>query len=235
MITHPPETPPTSPTALAPAPVSPGRPARRWRRRRWRVGAALALVALIVAAILLTRPQPAPPPTSAPTPAVLTAHGTILPAVRAQVGTQSGGVIKHLAVTPGADIQEHVEIARVDGPQGLEVITAPFAGTVTNVLAHTGDTILPGASIAVIADLHTLQVETSDVDQFLVGRLAIGMQVLVTIDAIDTPAVRGRVVSIARLTQPDGSGGQHYPVIVAVGGLPLDVQPGMSVRIAVPQ
>jgi multidrug resistance efflux pump len=79
---------------------------------------------------------------------------------------------------------------------------------VTNVLVHAGDTLTPGATIAVVADMHALQVETSDVDEFLVSHVSVAQGVQVTVDALDNLALTGIVTNVALLPQLGASGSQ---------------------------
>jgi HlyD family secretion protein len=169
-----------------------------------------------------------------PTSSSLVAHGQIVPIQQAHVGTQTGGVVQQLSASPGTEVAAQTPLAWVLGPSGTEIVTAPFSGSVTNVLVHAGDTLLPGATIAVVADLHALQVETSDVDEFLVSHVSLGQRVQVTVDALDNQAMTGTISSIALLPQTATGGGQAYPVIVTLGGLPPKVRSGMSVRITLP-
>jgi multidrug efflux pump subunit AcrA (membrane-fusion protein) len=159
-----------------------------------------------------------------------------MPAQQARVGNVGGGSVRQLSVSAGGLVNEQQEIARVDGPSGsTEVVTAPFRGTVTNILVHAGDTLLPGAAIAIVADLRTLQVETSDVDEFLVGHVQVGQPVRVTVDALDNLELQGTVRTIAGLPQTDTSGGgQNYPVLIALNGVPTPVRAGMSIRVTFP-
>ena len=125
-------------------------------------------------------------------------------------------------------------LAWVSGPSGTEVVTAPFSGSVTNVLVHTGDTLVPGATIAVIANMQSLQVETSDVDEFLVGHVKVAQRVQVTVDALDNLPMTGIITHVALLPQATTGGAQAYPVIVSLGTVPAEVRAGMSVRISLP-
>jgi len=190
---------------------------------------ALLLVALVLA---LTRSQSAPPAAvTAPAAAPFIAHGQIVPTRQARVGTQGGGVVQQLDARPGAQVDGQTPLAWVAGASGTEVVTAPFVGTVTNVLVHAGDTLMPGAAIAVVADLHTLQVETTDVDEFLISKASVGQRVQISVDALDNLALTGIVSNIALLPQTGTSGGPAYPVIIAISGIPPEVRAGMSVRV----
>ena len=164
--------------------------------------------------------------------APLIAHGQILPAQQARVGTQGGGVVQRLAVNPGDQTAADAPLAWVSGSSGnTEIVTAPFAGTVTNVLVHGGDTLMPGATIAVVADLHLLQVETTDVDEFLVSNVAVGQRVQVSVDALDNLIADGCGDERGAAAADRSNGNAAYPVIISIGGVPPEVRAGMSVRV----
>ena len=205
-----------------------------WRRRGVLfAGLGVLLVAVVILGV--TRSQSAPPtPAGSLATAPLIAHGQIVPARQARVGTQAGGVLQRLEATPGQTVNAQTPLAWVAGPSSTEVVAAPFGGVITNVLVHAGDTLMPGAPIAVVADLHVLQVETSDVDEFLVSHVAPGQQVQISVDALDNRGMNGTVSSVALLPQTGASGGPAYPVVISIGGLPSDVRPGMSVRVTFP-
>ena len=162
----------------------------------------------------------------------LIAHGVVAPVSQARVGTLAGGVLLGLSVSIGDSVEARSELARVRGAADVEVLTAPFAGTVTGLLAHTGDTLIPGAGVVLVADLRTLQVETNDVDEFLIGHVQPGQSVTLQIEALDRRELTGRVRTVALQPQTTPGGDQHYPVTIDLGGKPPDLRPGMSVRIA---
>jgi multidrug resistance efflux pump len=161
-------------------------------RRRWLLVGAGVLLVVGLLAVLVRQPS-TPPPTPTPVSAALVAHGQITPARQARVGTQVGGIVQQLDVSVGGEVAAQAPLAWVSSPSGTEVVTAPFSGWVTNVLVHTGDTLSPGTPIAIVADIHSLQVETSDVDEFLVSHVSVGQSVQVTVDALDNAAVGGTV------------------------------------------
>jgi HlyD family secretion protein len=109
--------------------------------------------------------------------------------------------VQQLQASLGAEVSAQAPLAWVVGPSGTEIVTAPFRGSVTNVLVHAGDTLTPGATIAVVADMHALQVETSDVDEFLVSDVSVAQRVQVTVDALDKLALTGIVTNVALLPQ----------------------------------
>jgi HlyD family secretion protein len=206
-----------------------------WRRRRVLIGGlGLLVVATIAAVILSSSRSTAPPPAPAPVAAALVAHGQVVPVQQARVGTLGGGQVQQLEASLGSEVSAQAPLAWVIGPSGTEVVTAPFSGSVTNVLVHAGDTLMPGATIAVVANMHSLQVETSDVDEFLVGHVSVGQRVQVTVDALDNLTLTGIVTNVALLPQTGASGSPAYPVIVSLSGVPPVVRAGMSVRMTLP-
>jgi multidrug efflux pump subunit AcrA (membrane-fusion protein) len=149
------------------------------------------------------------------------------------VGTLTGGVVHQLNVALDSNVTEQSIVAWVIGPSGTEVVTAPFTGSVANVLVREGDTLLPGTVIAIVADTRSLQVETADVDEYVVNQVHVGSPVQMTVDALDNTRLNGTVSGVALLPQISESGNRTYPVIISVGAMPPDVRAGMSVRILV--
>jgi multidrug efflux pump subunit AcrA (membrane-fusion protein) len=225
--------PPKVESEPATSPLRPPGPSRHPRRRRALVLVLVlvVLVGLLAARLLAARPQASPAVQGTQT-APLVAHGQILPSRQARVGTLNGGVVQQLNVGVGSEVARQVVVAWVLGPTGTEVVTAPFRGTVSNVLVHEGDTVSPGAALVVVADLQSLQLELADVDEFLVSHLRLGQVLQVTVDALDDAPVEGVVSSIALLPQAAASTATAaYPVTLSLSGLPPEVRAGMSARV----
>jgi ABC-type lipoprotein export system ATPase subunit len=219
------------------APPLPKRKRRTWPRR---VAIALLLVAVIAGGGAAYRlgllgqvgGAPAPAPSVAEAPAYPTARGEIRPVAQAKIGTLHGGVVNRLAVSVGQNVDEAQEIARVNSPDGsAELLVAPWRGTITDIPVHVGDTVPVGAVVASIGDLSQLQVETTDVDEFIVGRVKPGNMVLVTVDALDQLQLRGRIRSVSLEPRPNADGDDAYPTIIDLELPPLDLRIGMSVRV----
>lgn len=231
---------PTEPTTRATPP-----PPRRSARRRLRLlvppllwmllGAALTIVAGLAAGAQLAPAQPAAAPaalTPSPTTIRLTARGTVMPIAHAIARTVAGGTVTRLSVAAGQMVGEQEELARVRGPNGdVEVISAPWRATVTAVPVNYGDTLTPGAVVAVIGDLSRLTVETTDVDEFIVGQIKAGQMVSLTVDALDRRTFTGTVRTVAMLPEQSEAGDDHYPVTVDIRGPTSDLQLGMTVRV----
>jgi multidrug efflux pump subunit AcrA (membrane-fusion protein) len=229
-------TPRVEPNGVADGPGRPSRSARAPRRRRamlLAVALVLLLGVLVVRAVGLGSRAPSTPPAVQVAP--LVAHGQVQPTRQAHVGTLAGGIVQQLVVSVGSELPRQAVVAWVLSPSSTEIVTAPLAGTVTNVLVHEGDTLAPGATLVVVADLEALQVELTDVDEFSVTHVQLGQPLQVTLDALDDAVVEGVVTSIALLPQPTtATGNAAYPVIVSLSGLPPELRAGMSVRATLP-
>jgi len=197
----------------------------------------LVVLVVVIGAVLLRVLAP-PAQTTAPTPTPaprLVVHGTVVPTSQARVGTLNGGVLLEITVDIGTQVEGQRELARVRGPAGVEVLTAPFAGTVTGLLANTGDTLVPGAGVAMVADLSRLHVQTNDVDEFLIGRVKVGQTDVLQVEALDRRELSGRVQTVALQPQTTPAGDLQYPVTIDLGGTPPELWPGMSVRVILPE
>jgi hypothetical protein len=124
----------------------------------------------------------------------------------------------------------------VRGPDGtIEVLTAPWRGTITTVPVHLGDTAMPATIVATVGDLSRLQVETTDVDEFLIAHVRKGQLLPMTVDALDGREIQGYVGSVALELQPIANGDEHYPVVLELVDPPPELRPGMVVRVHLPE
>jgi multidrug resistance efflux pump len=89
-----------------------------------------------------------------------------------------------------------------------------------------------GAVVALVGDLSRLQVETTDVDEFIVGRVQPGRAVTVTVDALDQRHLRGRVRTVSLEPRRGDDGDDHYPTVIDLELPPLELRSGMTVRVA---
>jgi HlyD family secretion protein len=188
----------------------------------------------VVAFGFILQSSAAPPPTPQPAmpPIVsLTAHGEIKPADRATLRTLNGGRIAQLPVDLGQSVEPEQAVVRVNGPNGLEIITAPLRGTLTSLAVHTGDTVTPGSVVATVGDLSRLQVETTDVDEYLISRIQPGQSASLRLDALDGRTFSGRVRLVAPQPETTTTGDRQYPVAIDFGGPVAGPRAGMTVRV----
>jgi multidrug efflux pump subunit AcrA (membrane-fusion protein) len=205
---------------------------RAFLSRRVLVVGVIAVLLIVVASLASTRvnkPAQTAPATSAS--ATLAAHGTIEPAAQATIATMNGGVVKSLAVRVGQVVGEQQKIAEVSLPGQTEILVAPWRGTITGLSARLGDTLMPGAVVATIGDLSRYQVETTDVDEYLIGQIHPDQQVTMTVEALDGRQLKGTVDTVALTQQTSSAGVTNYPVVIRISDNDPDIRPGMTVRI----
>jgi HlyD family secretion protein len=227
--------PTTRPTPPAPAPPGRPRPRRLASLGRPLLWMLLGAVLTLAAGPLLNpaRPADAPVPVPTVTSLRLTARGEVRPLARASVRTIGGGTVSRLVAQVGQSVGEQDELARVKGTNGeIEVLSAPWRGTVTAVPIHYGDTLTPGDVVAMIGDLSRLTVETTDVDEFIVGQLKPGQLVSLTVDALDRQTLSGTIRTVGLLPEKNESGDDHYPVTIDLRGATAALRLGMTVRVS---
>ena len=211
----------------------PQRPPSRRLLGRTRLAILIGLVAIAVVgtfAYQISRGTDAP--AAAPAEVVRpAARGEVVPVARARVGSVDGGQVTQINVAPGDHVEAQQPIGRVNGHDGLEVVFAPWPATVTGVLVRAGDTITPGTIMATLGDVSRLQVETTDVDEFLIGRISRGTSVRLMVDAIGGSQINGVVRQIAVEPQTNANGDRQYPATIDLVDPPPSLRPGMTVRV----
>ncbi len=115
---------------------------------------------------------------------------------------------------------------------GLEAtrIVSPVDGVIGSVDIHPGEYATPGQTVVLVTDLSHLQVETTDLSELDLPKVAVGQAVTVDVEALGAQA-SGHVTAVAPTSQTLG-GDVVYQVIVALDELPAGLRPGMSVTVA---
>jgi multidrug resistance efflux pump len=76
-------------------------------------------------------------------------------------------------------------------------VTAPFSGIVASLDARVGERATPGIPIVRLADTSSWLVETTDLDETTVARVAVGGPATITFDGLPGVTVEGTVISVA--------------------------------------
>ncbi|MCA9900601.1 MAG: HlyD family efflux transporter periplasmic adaptor subunit [Anaerolineales bacterium] len=111
-------------------------------------------------------------------------------------------------------------------------LTAPFNGTVADVLVDVGEVVTAGQPVAIVADLSGWQVETSDLIEADVVAIARDDVARVQVDAFADQSLTGQIVEIAELAA-EVRGDQTYVVTLALPKSELPLRWGMSVFITI--
>jgi multidrug efflux pump subunit AcrA (membrane-fusion protein) len=108
-------------------------------------------------------------------------------------------------------------------------LTAPFAGVIADLMISAGEWANPGQPVALLADLNSLRVETTDLNELDVVQIEIGDKAAVTFDAIPDKVFQGTISEISPMAAM-GSG-VNYTVVIELDERPDGVRWGMTVFV----
>jgi HlyD family secretion protein len=136
-------------------------------------------------------------------------------------------------------------MTRVSDVLSKTTYTAPFAGTVTNLPVHEGETVVmgiqnsPGSTLMTVADMSIITAEVQ-VDETDIVNVKLDQPAEVTIDAIPNQTFKGKVSEIGDnaiirstgvSTSQSISGGQEakdFKVVITLLDPPPNLRPGLS-------
>jgi len=108
-------------------------------------------------------------------------------------------------------------------------LKAPFAGTVVGINAYSGEWVIPGQAVLMLADLAHLRIETTDLSERDVPKIEPGQSVTVFIEALNLD-LNGRVIEISPLADTLG-GDVVYKTTIELDEHPPGLRAGMSVEV----
>jgi HlyD family secretion protein len=111
-------------------------------------------------------------------------------------------------------------------------LRAPFAGTVAALDAQLGEQVGPSSPVVRLADLSAWQIETDDLTELNVVRVAEGAPASITFDAIPGLKVAGRVSRVKPLGE-NKQGDMTYVVIVAPDQVDPRLRWNMTASVAI--
>ena len=138
--------------------------------------------------------------------------------------------LQNLQTSPDV-IAAQTRVAAIESIINQSSLVAPFAGTVVELYMNSGEMVSPGAPILLLADLSTLQVKTTDLNEVDVARVQIDDPVKVTFDALPDTTVTGKVTEIALKNAP-GSG-VYFNVTITLDEIPEALRWGMSAFVEI--
>jgi HlyD family secretion protein len=120
-------------------------------------------------------------------------------------------------------------VAAAQATVDLRLISAPFAGTISEVNLKSGDQVAPGTAAFRLDDLSHLLVDVllSEVD---INRVKLGQEVVLTFDAILAKEYHGIVKEVGRVGTPI-EGVVDFTVTVELTDGDQDVKPGMTAAV----
>ena len=144
---------------------------------------------------------------------------------------RAGASAEEVAVAEAAVAQAEAGLVAAQAALDQATLWAPFAGTVAALEVSGGETVLPGQVVVGLADLGRLQVETTDLSERDVARVAPGQEALVYVEALGEE-IEGQVVGIASQATTIG-GDVVYTVFVALDEQPPGLRWGMSTEVEI--
>jgi RND family efflux transporter MFP subunit len=105
------------------------------------------------------------------------------------------------AIAQAQQSQANAALAQARTAFGYTIIRAPFSGIVTQKMADAGMLASPGMPLFAMEDTRNYRLEVS-VDESDIHLVRIGQTVPATIDALENPALSGKVVQIVPAADP---------------------------------
>jgi HlyD family secretion protein len=130
-------------------------------------------------------------------------------------------------------------LARADDDLARTTIRSPMDGTIIQLNAEQGETVVPGSTnlpgsvIMTVADMSVLlaEVEVSEVD---VVNVALGQAAEISVDALGSEPEKGHVVEIATSGRKDPSQGTiRFAVKVEIDDPSPALRPAMTAKVAI--
>jgi len=113
------------------------------------------------------------------------------------------------------------------------VITAPFDGVVASLGAKVGEMVSSSTPMVVLVDISTFHIDV-EIDEIDISQIAVGQEVLITLDALPDEEIAGHVEAIAPTASADGDGGVvSYVVTVAIEPTDALLRAGMSTNTTI--
>jgi HlyD family secretion protein len=130
---------------------------------------------------------------------------------------QAGATREEIAAAEAAVTQAEANLAAARSALDRAVLAAPFDGTVSEVQVRLGEQVnsmQPSDQPAIVlGDLTAMQVETTDLRETDVGRIAVGQAVEITFDALPDTLLTGHVIHISPKASSE-QGGVNYTTII---------------------
>jgi len=140
---------------------------------------------------------------------------------------RSGATPQEIAIAQAQVDQAQAALAQAEGSLDKALLTAPFGGSVGQVLAREGELVLPGQPLVILGDLSHLRVETTDLRETDVTKVTVGQTVEVTFDALPGEIWQGVVTHISPMSSEE-QGSTNYRAIVEVEGIDSRLRWGMT-------
>jgi multidrug efflux pump subunit AcrA (membrane-fusion protein) len=147
---------------------------------------------------------------------------------------KSGPVKTDLDVLDAQAKLAETALAQAKASRRSATIVSPIAGVVVSTSGNIGETIVASTAVVVVADLTTLRVETTDLDEAGAAMLKTGMPTKIRINAFTDKELTGKVDEIASVATTTASGDANYVVIITLDQPDPSLKIGMTARVEFP-
>lgn len=111
------------------------------------------------------------------------------------------------------------------------VITAPFDGVVASLGAKVGELVSAGTPVVVLVNTSSFHIDVK-IDEVDISQVAVGQEVVITLDALPDTEITGHVAGIAPTATVDG-GVVSYVVTIAIEATDAPLRSGMSANTTI--
>ncbi len=136
-----------------------------------------------------------------------------------------------LAVAQARIKQAETAIEQARLAQTNTVLLAPYAGRVSDVLVRPGEIVQPSQPVINFADLSSLVVKTTDLDEASATKIRVGQRVSVNLNALDDRLVYGRVTAIAPMATITVSEEVNYVATIELDEQDPSLRWGMTAKV----
>ena len=149
-------------------------------------------------------------------------------------GARASAAAAAAAETAARAEADRAKAGQAAAQAGLDQLTiaAPFAGTVASLDAREGERAAPGVVLVRVAGTTGWRIETTDLDETTVARVAVGAPVTITFDGLPDVRVDGTVESVA-LFGASAQGDIVYRAIVKPATTPEGLRWNMTATVTV--
>jgi HlyD family secretion protein len=123
-------------------------------------------------------------------------------------------------------------LAAAEAGLAQHTIAAPFAGVVASLDARVGERAAPGVVLVRVAAPTDWRIETTDLYETTVARVAVGAPVTITFDGLPATRVEGTVTSVA-LFGASAQGDVVYRAIITPATVPDGIRWNMTATVTV--
>jgi len=139
----------------------------------------------------------------------------------------NGGTPSEIAVLEAEVARAEAALSQAQAALDKATITAPFAGTIGQVLYKSGEVVAAGIPVLVLGDTSSLRVETTDLNEVDAAQVGTGSTVTLTFDALPGITTQGEITRIAPMAS-SGQGGTNFTATIELHDPPAEIRWGMT-------